>query len=80
MEDPAKNESQAAADRNGVNSRSIGDPTTNQVEAFLRKDAVRMAFTLAIFGQLRQLPWKTLITAICGSSFVAKVATHFLGL
>lgn len=80
MEDPEKNESQAVANGNDLGPRSVGDPTTKQVEAFLHKDALWMAFALAVAGQLRQLPWKTLITAICGSPFAAKVAAHYLGL
>ncbi|MEJ8629358.1 hypothetical protein P0F65_05045 [Sphingomonas sp. I4] len=56
------------------------DTTTKQVEAFLRKDALWMAFVLAMGGQLRQYPLKTLITAISGSAVLSKVAAHYLGL
>jgi len=80
MEDSKNNERRVAADRDYADPRLIGDPTTKQVEAFLNKDAKWMAFALAIFGQLRQLPLKTLITAICGSPFALKFAAHYLGL
>lgn len=70
MEDLQNNKPQAA----------VEDPTTKQVEAFLRKDALWMAFLLAVADQIRQYPLKTLITAISGSAVLSKVTAHFLGL
>jgi hypothetical protein len=57
----------------------MDDPTTKQVEILASRDAIKMAFALAMTNQLRQWPWGRILAAPAVLSALA-IARAKLGL
>lgn len=54
----------------------MDDPTTKQVEILASRDAIKMAFALAMMNQLRQWPWGRILAAPAVIALLKLISPH----